>query len=257
MKSGRIRNVMRVQSDPIAQGGKDMAIVTISGSMGSGAQEIGTQVAKLLNYEFVDRLILAEAANKIGTTPEILEEKTEKAPTIGDRVASFMRTVVARSALVSDNSDPFYSSGADALLIAEYRDVSEVGMGGINDQISDASLIEVTQRVIMEIANSGDVVIIGRGSNFVLEDWSKSLHVNLTAPLEFRSSMIMDRLKYDEPTARKYITDSDKGREYYHRRFFERNAHDPLGYHITLNVGRLGIREAIGHIVRTVGTLHE
>ena len=109
----------------------------------------------------------------------------------------------------------------------------------------------------MEIANSGDVVIIGRGSNFVLEHWSKSLHVSLTAPLEFRSKMIMDRLKCDEPTARKYIADSDKGREYYHRRFFERIAHDPLGYHVTLNVGRLGIQKTIGHIVRMVDTIHE
>jgi len=67
--------------------------------MGSGGTEVGSEVAKRLGIDFVDRAILAEAAKKLGTTVAVVADRTEKPPSLGDRVAGFARTVLERSAL--------------------------------------------------------------------------------------------------------------------------------------------------------------
>jgi cytidylate kinase len=220
-----------------------MAIVTIAGLSGSGAQEIGALVAQHLSYDYVDRLILAEAARKIGTSVEVLANRTERPPTMGDRLASFMRTVVARSAMVSEASDPYYGAGADALLVSEYKDITEAGSVG-GEEISDTRLLDVTRSVITELAESGNVVIIGRGSNIILEKWPGALHVGLNASLEFRINLVMRRQNIGRAEAEKNIHDSDRGREAYFRRFFHRRPHDPLAYHLMFNTDWLTFERA-------------
>ena len=44
-----------------------MTIVTINGQRGSGAPEIGMEVARRLQYAYVDRQVLGEAAKRLGT----------------------------------------------------------------------------------------------------------------------------------------------------------------------------------------------
>ena len=204
----------------------------------------------------MDRLILAEAARKMGTTVAALAERTERPPTMGDRLASFMRTVVARSALVSETSDPYYGSGADALLVREYREITETGSLGSED-ISDTRLLDVTRSVITEVAEAGNVVIIGRGSNVILENWPGSLHVGLNASLEFRANLIMRRQDIGQPEAMKFIHESDKGRETYYRRFFHRKPHEPLAYHLLFNTDWLTMENASEIVVQAVRSIEQ
>ena len=228
-----------------------MSIVTMSGLSGSGAQEIGALVAEQLSYDYVDRQILAEAARKMGTSVEAVAERTERPPGLGDRLASFMRTVMARSAMVSEASDPYYGAGADALLVSEYRDITEGGTVGTEDA-SDTQLIDVTRSVITELAETGNVVIIGRGSNIILENWPSTLHVGLNASFEFRIDLVMQRQGLGRAEAEKFIHDTDRGREAYYKRFFHRSHHDPLGYHLMLNADWLPFDRASEIVVTTV-----
>jgi hypothetical protein len=41
-----------------------MAIVTIRGTLGSGAPEIGNQIAERLHFDYVDREIIADVAKR-------------------------------------------------------------------------------------------------------------------------------------------------------------------------------------------------
>ena len=49
-----------------------MAVVTVNGEYGSRARESGERVAQLLDANYVDRLILTEAAKRMGATVEAL-----------------------------------------------------------------------------------------------------------------------------------------------------------------------------------------
>ena len=55
-----------------------MAVVTLNGATGVGGPEVGVEVARLLKADYVDRLLLAEAAKRArdGDGPTLLELRT-------------------------------------------------------------------------------------------------------------------------------------------------------------------------------------
>ncbi len=62
-----------------------MTIVAISREMGSGGYEIGAAVAKALNFEYVDRQILLEAAHAHGVPEAKLVEAVERRLSLWER----------------------------------------------------------------------------------------------------------------------------------------------------------------------------
>ena len=220
-----------------------MPVITITGLIGSGAIEIGTEVSRTLGIDYVDRMILAEAAKKIGTTVAAVAARTERPPTLGDRVAGFVRNVLERSALAGGGADPYFGGGLDALLVREYRDLPPEG-GPMDDSLGDDNLVEVTRAVIREIAASGSVVIAGRGANVILADQPGVLHVGLVSETERRIERIMEREKLGRPEAEQYVVVNDKARNAYFKRFFQVKPDDPSHYHMMVNTDWLEVHEA-------------
>jgi cytidylate kinase len=62
-----------------------MTIVAISREMGSGGYEIGAAVAKALNFEYVNRQILLEAAHAHGVPEAALVDVVERRPSLWER----------------------------------------------------------------------------------------------------------------------------------------------------------------------------
>jgi cytidylate kinase len=62
-----------------------MTIVAISREMGSGGYEIGAAVAKALNFEYVNRQILLEAAHAYGVPEAALDEVVGRRPSLWER----------------------------------------------------------------------------------------------------------------------------------------------------------------------------
>jgi cytidylate kinase len=229
-----------------------MTVITITGMTGSGATEVGAKVARATGYDYVDRLILAEAARVMGTSVAAMADRTERSPTLSDRLGSFFRTVLERSAMAGSSGDPYYGAGTDALLVREYRDIAEEGDPSA---ASDAHLLEVTRSVITDLASAGNVVIIGRGSNLILKDWPGVLHVGLEGSKEMRIQRLMEREQLDEASAGKYLIDTDRGREAYFRRLFHEKATNWLAYDLILNTDRLDDEQSLGIIVQAAGIL--
>ena len=73
-----------------------MAVVTVNGQIGCGGFEVGAQVALVLNADYVDRLILVEAAKRIGATVEVMAEKEQRLGRVRDRIARFLQGHVGR-----------------------------------------------------------------------------------------------------------------------------------------------------------------
>jgi len=62
-----------------------MTIVAISREMGSGGYEIGAAVAKVLNYEYVNRQILLEAAHTHGVPEAKIVDAVDHRPSLWER----------------------------------------------------------------------------------------------------------------------------------------------------------------------------
>ncbi len=217
-----------------------MPIITVTGLVGSGAIEVGSEVARKLGIDYIDRMILAEAAKKIGATVAAVAERTERPPRLGDRIAGFVKTVLERSALAGGGADPYFGGGLDALLVREYRDFPREELGP-DATLSDENLLRVTTEVIQEIAASGNVVIAGRGANIILRDTPGALHVGLVSSLPGRVARIMEREGLNEIEAERNVTENARARLAHYRRFFNVDPEDPQYYHIVLNTDLLHI----------------
>ncbi|MEK9659671.1 MAG: cytidylate kinase-like family protein [Chloroflexota bacterium] len=222
-----------------------MPVITITGLVGSGAIEVGIEISRKLGIDYVDRMILAEAAKRMGTTVAAVAERTERPPTRGERIAAFARSVLERSALAGSGGDPYFGGGLDALLVREYRDFPTEGMG----DVADAQLLEMTAAVMRELAASNRVIIAGRGANMILRDNPGALHVGLTSALDQRVQRIMNRENLDRAEAERFVAENDKGRNAYFQRFFKVHPDDPTHYHLMVNTDLLSTPKAAELVV--------
>ena len=214
-----------------------MSIVTINGETGSGGQEIGQAVANLLGADYVDREILAEAANRTGSTVEALVEKEEQRLRLGDRLSRFLQRLLEKSA-IGGAGDVAFGTGMDILLGKEYADMISEPINR-TQELDDRRFIEVTTQVIHHLYQSGNTVIIGRASNIVLKDMPRVLHVGLVAPLSDRIKVLADREQITLENSVKLMEEREKARVEFFRKFFKVRPSDPIYYHIVLNTAIL------------------
>jgi cytidylate kinase len=64
-----------------------MSIVAVSQTLGSLGDEIGRELARTLRYQFADREIILEAAERFGEGVPALQHATEEKPTLWERLA--------------------------------------------------------------------------------------------------------------------------------------------------------------------------
>ena len=68
-----------------------MSIVAISQTLGSLGEEIGHEVARRLSYDFADREIILQAADRFGEGVATMQHWTEEKPTIWERLTETRR----------------------------------------------------------------------------------------------------------------------------------------------------------------------
>lgn len=117
---------------------------------------------------------------------------------------------------------------------------------------SHAAYLALVEHCIYKNALKNDVVILGRGSNYLLENIPYSLRVRITATAEDRGKVLCDRFGIDEAAARKILKHSDHERSIYINRAYHRQWANPDDYDMTLNSGRLGFDELVALIVSEI-----
>ena len=224
-----------------------MSVITISGSTGSGALEIARRTADELGLDYVDREILAEAARTLGVTVAAVEHRDETAPppTVMERLGSVFEKFLERSA-VAGAADPLMGTGGLEVLMAPSYGEAAALPERATHELTDARYKDAITSIITGVAARGKVLIVGRGSQAILQDCAGCLHVLVTAPLEWRVRRIMQRDMLNEEEARRRVHEGDKGRADYHHKYFKVDPNDPHLYDVVLNSGRLPIDEAVG-----------
>jgi cytidylate kinase len=215
-----------------------MPVITINGPIGSGSFEVGQMVAERLGINYMDRMVLAEAARRIGSPVGSLVEKEQRVVRFRERLGRFLQTMLERSAISGVGGEPYFGHGTEMLPAETYTEL--LGESPTASQtVNDKAFIDTTSSVIKEIAGGGDVVIIGRGGNMILSDFPGTLHVGMLAPLESRIENIMAREHYNRQEATKYVAELEEARIAFFRKFFRVNANDPELFHLILNGARI------------------
>jgi cytidylate kinase len=225
-----------------------MAVVTLNGQIGSGGPEVGLQVAHHLHADYVDRLILAEAAKRIGATVQAVAGKESEVTRRRDRLGRFFQNVLERSAMSGAGGEPYFGPGVDVLLSRDYY--SEGGDEPITlaHEVDDTQYIEVTTSVIKDLAKEDNVVIVGRAGNLILKGMPGVLHVGTVAPMERRIHTIMEREHLDYEEAHRFVEEHERARKAFFSKFFDVDTDDPNIYHMIINMADLKV-ETAGEIV--------
>jgi cytidylate kinase len=103
--------------------------------------------------------------------------------------------------------------------------------------------------VIRGLAQEGNVLIFGRGSQVLLRNHPNALHAQVVAPRAYRVQILMERLSLDKRSAQNRLRASDRARADYVRRYHDANWLDPTLYHLTINTGRIPLASAVDLII--------
>jgi len=114
---------------------------------------------------------------------------------------------------------------------------------------SDRKIRSTIGKVIREIAEQGQAIIVGRGGIAITRDLSNSLHINLVAPLDWRAAIISERYNVSIDEARISAIDIDNKRKEF-RDYFEGKNSDYTSPDISFNCMTLSIDEIVSTIVK-------
>jgi hypothetical protein len=103
-------------------------------------------------------------------------------------------------------------------------------------------------RVMQAAARRGNVVLVGRGANFMLPR-DAGLAVRIIGSEKYRLRQIAERLGLDEAAARRHMAEVDRGRRDFVTRFFHHDVTDLRLFDLVIQVDRLGPAGAAETIV--------
>jgi cytidylate kinase len=220
-----------------------MAVITIAGTMGSRAAEIGNGVADELGIDYVDHEILVDSARRLGVNVDTMVERDERCRSFGERVAGIMRSFLEQSAAAGAVDPMTGGPGLDTLLARNYGELN--ASNGLDDRL----YIETLTAVIKALGRRGRVVVVGRGSQAILRGQPDALHVHISAPLAWRVNTVVQREGLSAVEARRTIEEFDRQRATFHKKFFKVDVNDPSLYDMGLNTETLGVQRAVKAII--------
>ena len=231
-----------------------MPVITINGPLGAGAVSVGQMVAQKLEMNFYDRLVFTQAARLVGSPVGALIAKEQKVDRFRDRLGRFLQTMLERSAMSGVSGEPYFGRGIENLPPETFMEM--MGEGSSADRpIDDKTFLDATEKVLNDIYETGNAVIVGRGANAILAEKPGTFHVGLVAPLEVRVQTLMQRENYTREEAENYGAELERAHENYFRRFFNYSPNDPAHYHAMLNMGRMTPQMAADAIVHATGDI--
>ncbi|HEX2393999.1 MAG TPA: cytidylate kinase-like family protein [Bacteroidales bacterium] len=120
---------------------------------------------------------------------------------------------------------------------------------------SERKIRNTVARVIRNMAAEGHVIIVGRGGVAITHDISRSLHIMLEAPLEWRTVRIAENFKISLEEAKKAALDVDKKRKEF-REYFQGKDSDYTRFDMNINCMSFSIEEIV-HIILRVAEIRK
>lgn len=152
-------------------------IITIGREYGSGGYEIGQKIAEEMGYTFYDKELISDLADKIMVSPSFVEKNDEN---VKEQHLNIFQEIF-----------PIFASN-------ENEDVDYI--------------FREQGKFIVQLAEKGNCVFVGRRADYYLKDNPDALHLFLYADMDFRIRRIADKYNLSDEKAVEKILDMDKRR---------------------------------------------
>ena len=194
-------------------------IITISREFGSGGRTIGHKVAEALGIPFYDKELVEHIALESGFAPKFIEEHGEHSP--GKSLFSYA--------------------------------FAPQGVPGVMNGLSTADFLwNIQCNVILQLAEKGPCVIVGRNADYILKDREDCLHAYIHADLPYRADRIVKLYGESEKSPEARLQEKDKRRRVNYQHYTGRTWGTAQNYDVCLNSSTIGIDACADIIVSMV-----
>ena len=181
-------------------------VLTIEREYGSGGADIAKAVANRLGWKLWDQLLTNEISRRMECDCKVVEQHEEK-------------------------KDPLFYRLARAFMRGSY----EGSQNAHRIKIADTDCIrEVAERVVKDAAQSGNCVIVGRGSAYYLQDRPDAFHVFVYAPFQTKVQRLRAEGKTEAEAAHLAET-VDQDRAAFIKQYFGVEWPDRHRFHLMIN----------------------
>jgi len=119
------------------------------------------------------------------------------------------------------------------------------------DKQVEFDLLQI-ELLVLDFALKGNVIIYGRGAQYLLEGIRNVLRVRIIAPFEERVERWAEREWLDPDMARTMVRKSDQQRAGFIKYYFDREWDNPLDYDLLINTSRVTVETAVDLICQGV-----
>ena len=194
-------------------------IITISREFGSGGRTVGRMIADRLGIPFYDKELVDQIAVESGFAPKFVEENGEHSP--GCSLFSYA--------------------------------FAPQGVPGVMNGLSTADFLwNIQCNVILQLAEKGPCVIVGRNADYILKDREDALHVFVFADIPFRAERIVRKYGESDKSPETRLHEKDKRRKVNYQHYTGRTWGQSQNYDICLRTSTIGIEESAQIIIDTV-----
>lgn len=222
-----------------------MTVITISRQFGSGGDQIADRLCKILGYQQFDKTLILQAAAEAGISEQEIYDYSEE----NHKVRSFLDRLFSRTTVMGMGMGSTWVDFGD-----NYLPQPEL--------LNEAAMQALVQKAIRSAYQMGNMVILGRGSQILLQKDPDTLHIRIEAPLEDRIQNVKEWLKAEKQTfqadveirreAQDLIFERDAASQDYIKQFYQADWATPTLYHVVLNTGKLSLERATQIIVDLV-----
>lgn len=194
-------------------------IITISRQFGSGGRTVGRLVAEKLGIPFYDKELVEQIALESGFAPKFVEEHGEHSP------------------------------GRSLLSYA----FAPQGVPGVMNGLSTADFLwNIQCSAILQLAEQGPCVIVGRNADYILKDREDSFHAFIHADMDYRASRIVRLYGESEKSPQARLQEKDKRRRVNYQHYTGRNWGAAENYDVCLDTSTIGEEMAAEIIVSII-----
>jgi len=207
-----------------------MVVITMSRQLGTHGAQIAEKLCSELQLTPFDKGLMMRVASEIG---------------LGD------------SDIIDYSEDQYKLRGFFDALFRRTRPVAEVtsweGRGDAATErrtriLDEESAVRLVRSTIEAACERGNVLILGRGGQVVLEDRANVLHVRLVAPFSARVGIVQAERGITAGQAWRLVAERDRATREYLRALYSADVDDPALYHLVLNSHKLGVETTVALI---------
>jgi len=196
-----------------------MAVITISRQFGAGGRTFGKMLSTELGYKFLDDVIIYEISKEAKVSSKCVKSLEREA---GSKLSKLMSGLVASDYIK--------------------RVIGEKGF------IDEEIYAKLLSDVMIKFAQEGDVILLGRGGQYILKDYEDTYHIFLVAGMPHRIEFMHQYYNMTDAEAKQAVLIGEKKRASFFKKFGKDDYDQPYHYDIVLNMSRLSLEDAVKQV---------